>query len=88
MACHVYDMTYYCVMTIVVCHMQFEDVDLQCLMWSSLVKVLEKHGMTNPNFKGFMVDSAQVNFNIVRRIFGARDPTIPMLDKVHLCLFH
>jgi len=88
MACHVYDMTYYCVMTIVVCHMQFEDVDLQCFMWSSLVKVLEKHGMTNPNFKGFMVDSAQVNFNIVRRIFGAQDPTIPMLDKMHLCLFH
>jgi hypothetical protein len=31
-------------------------------MWSSLVKVLEKHGVMNPNFKGFTDDSAQANF--------------------------
>jgi hypothetical protein len=57
-------------------------------MWFSLVRVLEKHGVTNPNFKGFMDDSAQANFNVVWRIFGARDPTISMFDKERACLLH
>jgi hypothetical protein len=59
MACHVYDMTYCCVMIIVICDMQFEDADSQCFMWSSLVKVFKKHGVMNPNFKGFVANSAQ-----------------------------
>ncbi len=41
MACHVYDTTYCHVMTIVVCDMQFEDVDSQCFMWFSLVTFLK-----------------------------------------------
>ncbi len=57
-------------------------------MWFSLVRVLEKHGVTNPNFKGFMDDSAQANFNVVWRIFGVKDPTIMMLDKKCTCLLH
>ncbi len=31
-ACHVYDFFYYKVMTIVVCDMQFEDMEVQCVM--------------------------------------------------------
>jgi hypothetical protein len=78
----------YHVMTIIVFDMQSEDIDFQCLMWSSLVRVLEKHGVMKPNFKGFMADSAQANFNTVCRIFRVKDPTIMMLDKKRTCLLH
>jgi hypothetical protein len=57
-------------------------------MWSSLFTVLEKHGVMNSNFKGFMADNAQVNLNAIRRIFGARDLIISMLDKERTCLLH
>ncbi len=46
-----------------------------------MVKVVQKHGVHNPNFKGFMVDSAQANFNVVWRIFGYGNPTISIVDK-------
>ncbi len=32
-ACHVYDSFYYKVMTIVICDMQSEDMEIQCVMW-------------------------------------------------------
>jgi len=57
-------------------------------MWSSLVKVLEKHGLKNPNFKGFMVDNVQENFNAVQRIFGLEDAFVSTVNKEHTCLFH
>jgi hypothetical protein len=34
MACHVYNLAYYKVMTIVVCDMQFEDMEAQQVMWT------------------------------------------------------
>jgi len=34
-------------------------------MWTKLNCVMFKFGLTNPNFKGFMVDSAQANWNDV-----------------------
>ncbi len=42
---------------------------------------MQKHGVHNPNFKGFMVDSAQAKFNVVWRIFGYGNPTISVVDK-------
>jgi len=48
-------------MTIVVCDMQFEDVAAQVLVWKNLNVVMARHGVPNPNFKGFMADSAQAN---------------------------
>ncbi len=35
-----------------------------------------------------MADNAQVNLNAIRRIFGARDLIISMLDKERTCLLH
>jgi hypothetical protein len=50
-------------------------------MRSSLVKVLEKHGLKNPNFKAFVVNNVQENFNAIRRIFGLGDAFFQWLIK-------
>jgi hypothetical protein len=44
MACHVYDLVYYKVMTIVVCDMQFKDIEVQCILWRKLSEVVERVG--------------------------------------------
>ena len=88
MACHVYDPEYCRVMSIAVCDMQSEDVEAQKLMWMSLNKVMAQHGTPKPNFKGFMADSAQANWNAVRIIYGSGDPTVKMVDRERSCLLH
>ena len=40
---------------------------------------MEKHGVKDVKFKGFMVDSAQANFNAIWEIFGSGDKSKPML---------
>jgi hypothetical protein len=40
------------------------------------------------NFKGFMADSAQANWNAVRKIYGVGDPSLPMVGRERTCLFH
>jgi hypothetical protein len=54
---HVYDSFYYEVMKIVICNMQFENTKVQCVMWQNLNNVMANNGVSNPNFKGFMVDN-------------------------------
>jgi hypothetical protein len=61
MACHVYDSTYYYIMTITICDMQSEDAAVQSVLWKNLNVVLMRHGVLEPKFKGFMADSARVN---------------------------
>ena len=85
---HVYDPLYCRVMTIAVCDMQSEDADAQVIMWEALIRIMKKHGVPSPTFTGFMADSAQANFNAIRRIFGSGDPTIPMEGKERTCLLH
>jgi len=58
MACHVYDPTYCKVLTIMVCDMQFDDIEVQRLMWTKLNEMMLKHEFPKPNFKGFMADGA------------------------------
>jgi hypothetical protein len=65
LACHVYDCFYYKVMTITICDMQYEDLEVQWVMWQNLNKVMANNGVPNPNFKGFMVDNAQANWNTI-----------------------
>jgi hypothetical protein len=88
MGIHVYDPDYWKVMTIVVCDMQSEAADVQERVWLSLLNVLDKNGVTNVNFKGFMCDSTQANFNAVRVLFGSGDPKVPMENRERTCLFH
>jgi hypothetical protein len=56
MACHVYNPTYYKVMTIAVCDMEDQQV-----MWTKFNDTMLKNGFPKPNFKGFMVNRAQAN---------------------------
>jgi len=71
MACHVYDTDYKKVMTIAMSDMQSEDTKVQVQFWRSLNVVMERHGVTNMNFKGFMADSAMANWKAVRIIYGS-----------------
>ena len=68
--------------------MMCEMVDTQKQMWLSMLALLKQHELEDVNFKGFMADSAQANFNAVRRIFDSRDKNIPMEDKERTCQFH
>jgi hypothetical protein len=88
MACHVYDSTYCCVMTIAVCNMQSKDATAQSVLWKNLNVVLAKHGVPEPTFKGFMADSAQANWNAIWIIYRSEDAAIPMKDQERTCLFH
>jgi len=81
MAYQVYDIGCRRVMTIAVCNTQSEDREEQCIMWRSLNEVIRCNGMVNTNFKGFMADIAQVNWNVVRIIYGKRNPKIEMLNR-------
>ena len=85
---HVYDPVFCKVMTICACDMMCEMVDAQEQMWLSMVGLLNRHGVKNVNFKGFMADSAQANFNAVRKIFGSGDRSIPMEGKEQTFQFH
>jgi hypothetical protein len=88
MACHVYDSTYCRVMTIAVCNMQLEDAAAQSVLWKNLNAVLARHGIPEPKFKGFMVDSTQANWNTIRVIYGSGNAAIPMKDQERTFLFH
>ena len=85
---HVYDPMYCKVMTICVCDMMCEMVDAQEHMWLSILALLRKHGLENVNFKGFMADNAQANFNAIKCIFGSGDKNIPMERKERTYQFH
>ncbi len=63
--CHVYDYFYCKVMIITICDMQFKDTKSQCVLWQNLNKVMVNNGVLNPNFKGFMADNTQANWNVV-----------------------
>jgi hypothetical protein len=88
MACHVYDAAYCKVMTIAVCDMQSEDTMAQCIMWRELNDLMAKNGIENTNFKGFMADSAQANWNAIRIVYGNGDPKVPMENRERTCLLH
>ena len=46
--------------------------------------VMEKHGVMEVQFAGFMADSVQA----VCEIFGSGDKTIPIKGKERTCQFH
>jgi hypothetical protein len=46
------------------------------------------HGIPHPTFIGFMADSAQTNWNVVRIVYGSGDPKVPMEDRERTCFFH
>jgi hypothetical protein len=52
-------------------------------MWNAVGK-----GVQNVNFKGFMEDCAQANFNAIRTLFQSGDPKLLMENKKCTCLYH
>ena len=63
---HIYDIVYCKVMTICVCDMMCEMANAQEQMWISMLALVKCHGIKNVNFKGFIANSAQANFNAIR----------------------
>jgi len=61
MVCHVYDLTYYKIITIAIYNMQSKHIKVQSIMWKKLNNTMFKHEFPKPNFKGFMVDNMQAN---------------------------
>jgi hypothetical protein len=47
-------------------------------MWIKLNKVMRKNGVEEPNFKGFIADNAQANWNTIRIVYSSGDPEVPM----------
>jgi hypothetical protein len=88
MACHVYNVVYCKVMTIAICDMQSEDIKVQYIMWRELNNLMAKNGVENTNFKGFMVDSAQANWNAIRTVYGSGDPKVAIENREHTCLIY
>ena len=88
MACHVYDSVYRKVMTIATCDMQSEDTEIQVQFWKSLNVVMARHGIHEPNFKGFMADSAMANWKAVRIVYGSGSAEEKMEDRERTCLLH
>ena len=74
MACRVYDSRYCKVLPIACRNIQSEDGVTQIVFWKILKSVMTKNGVPNVNFKGFMVDSAQSNWNAVNTTYGDSDP--------------
>ena len=88
MACHVYDSHYKKVMTIAICNMQSEDTEVHVQFWRSLNVVMSRHGVENPNFKGFMADSAMANWNVVCIVYGSGSADKVMENRERTCLLH
>ncbi len=88
MACHVYNLVYCKMFTIIIYDMQSKSTKAQYVMWIKLNQVMFRFGLANPNFKGFMADSAQANWNVVRIVYSSRDAYVKVVDKERTCLFH
>jgi hypothetical protein len=57
-------------------------------MWREFNDLMAKNGVENTNFKGFVADSAQANWNAVRIVYGSGDPKVPMENQERTCLLH
>lgn len=70
MACYAYDSKYCKVLTI---DMQSQDDLTYIIFWEILSVVMAKNGVPNVNLKGFMINNAHADWNILRKIYEGRD---------------
>ena len=49
---------------------------------------MTKNIVPNINFKGFMADSAQANWNAMRMIYMDVDPNLSMVARELICFFY
>jgi hypothetical protein len=57
-------------------------------MLTKLNDTMQKHDFPKPNFKGFMANSAQANWNTIKIVYGLGDLFVRTIDKECTCLFH
>jgi hypothetical protein len=55
-ACHVYNLEYCKILTIIFHDMQSKSIKAQFVLWKKMNKFMFKHNLSNINFKEFMVD--------------------------------
>jgi hypothetical protein len=68
--------------------LQFEDVDLQMLMWNAFIRDMKEHNVQNVNFKGLITICAQTNFNAIITLFGSGDSKFLMENQECKCFDH
>ena len=76
------------VLTIACCDIQSEDGIAQTFFWENLNSVMLENEVSKVNFKDFMANSAQTNWNAVRIIYDVSDPSLPMVGRERTCNFH
>lgn len=59
-----------------------------CVLWKKFNKIMLKHINIKPCFKRLMVDNPQANENVVKNIYGTRNPTMKMVHKERTYFFH
>jgi hypothetical protein len=50
-------------------------------MWTKLNEIMLKHGFPKSNFKGFMANNTQANWNAINIVYGFGDLYVMMVDK-------
>jgi hypothetical protein len=55
-------------------------------MWREFNDLMAKNGIENTNFKDFMADSAQANWNAIQIVYGSGVPKVPMENQECTCL--
>jgi hypothetical protein len=63
-------------------------MEAQQVMWTKFNDTMLNHGFLKPNFKGFMANRAQANWNAMRIVYESKDPLVKMINKECICLFH
>lgn len=67
--------------------MQLEDAQAQTLFWENLDAIMFENGVPKVNFKGFMGDNAKANWNVVRKVYGDGDQTVPLEGHERIWFF-
>jgi hypothetical protein len=88
MVYNVYKTRYCNVKTITTYDMQSKDTDVNCIMWRKLNKFMKKNGIEKPNFRGFIVNIVQVDWNVVYIVYGTSNLKVPMENKERTYLLH
>jgi hypothetical protein len=80
MGCHVYYLSYCKTLRIGVCDMRSKDAKSQCIMCSSLLKVVKRFELMNQLISKDLWLMTQANFITLQRMFGFKN--------LSTCLFH
>jgi hypothetical protein len=57
-------------------------------MWTKFNEIMLKPGFPKSNFKGFMANNTQANWNAIKIVYGFGDFYVMMVAKKCTYLFH